>query len=301
MLAVFDNLQRSLLESICNINLSDSAWTQASLPTNSGGLGIRSLAKLAPSAFLASAAGCSLISNMIFPHNPPLLKVSTFHKAVQLWNANHPHPETPPSGPTAYCQKAWDSTVVTSLFKSLSDGSDPKSKAQLLAAQKKESGAWLTAPPISSLGLRMEDCVIRIAVGLRFGIPFCTPHSCCCCGELVDESGTHGLCCRKSQGRLPRHSMNDIVKRALMAIEIPSILEPQGLCRSDGKHPDGVTIIPWDRGRALVWDATCHDTFAPTNIAGMTCEISAVNKMAAGKLPLLFLPFSSSTTGPMQE
>ena len=35
--------------------------------------------------------------------------------------------------------------------------------------------------------------------------------------------------------------------------------------------------------------------------AGMTCEISAVNKMAAGKIPLLFLPFSSSTTGPMQE
>ena len=35
--------------------------------------------------------------------------------------------------------------------------------------------------------------------------------------------------------------------------------------------------------------------------AGMTCEISAVNKMAARKISLLFLPFSSSTTGPMQE
>ena len=106
LLAVFDNLQRSLLESICNINLSDSAWTQASLPTNLGGLGIRSLAKLAPSASLASAAGCSLISSMIFLCNPPLLKVSAFHEAVQLWDANHPHPETPPSSPTAYCRKS---------------------------------------------------------------------------------------------------------------------------------------------------------------------------------------------------
>ena len=34
---------------------------------------------------------------------------------------------------------------------------------------------------------------------------------------------------------------------------------------------------------------------------GMTCEISVVNKMAAGKISLLFLSFSSSTTGPMQE
>ena len=38
-----------------------------------------------------------------------------------------------------------------------------------------------------------------------------------------------------------------------------------------------------------------------TLYAGITCEISAVNKMAAGKLPLTFLLFSSSNTGSMQE
>ena len=35
--------------------------------------------------------------------------------------------------------------------------------------------------------------------------------------------------------------------------------------------------------------------------AGMTCEISAENKMAAGKIPLIFLPFSSSMIRPMQK
>ena len=63
----FDGLQRSLIESICNIQLSNASWLQASLPINSGGLGIRSAAMLAPSAYLASAAGSTPISQAILP------------------------------------------------------------------------------------------------------------------------------------------------------------------------------------------------------------------------------------------
>ena len=54
------------------------------------------------------------------------------------------------------------------------------------------------------------------------------------------------------------------MKRALATIEVPSVLEPVGLCRSDGKRPDGMSIIPWKRGRALVWDVTVWDIFAPS-------------------------------------
>lgn len=32
--------------------------------------------------------------------------------------------------------------------------------------------------------------------------------------------------------------------------------------RKDGKRVDGVTNIPWKKGRALVWDVTCVDTLA---------------------------------------
>ena len=35
--------------------------------------------------------------------------------------------------------------------------------------------------------------------------------------------------------------------------------------------PDGISIIPWSRGRCLAWDATCHDTYAPSNIQ-LTCS-----------------------------
>ena len=38
--------------------------------------------------------------------------------------------------------------------------------------------------------------------------------------------------------------------------EFSAHLEPTGLCHSDGKCPDGASIMPWSCGRVLVWDAT---------------------------------------------
>ena len=59
-------------------------------------------------------------------------------------------------------------------------------KASLMAVARTESGAWLSALPIASLGLRMSDDVVRIAVGLRLGVPLCQPHFCTCCGADVN-------------------------------------------------------------------------------------------------------------------
>ena len=107
---------------------------------------------------------------------------------------------------------------------------DDLTKARLLAVSCPESGAWLNALPISSVGLRMDDEVVRIAVGLRLGLPLCHPHLCSGCGAEVGDDGIHGLSCRYSKGRHSRHAaLNDIVKRSLDAAKIPSHLEPLGL------------------------------------------------------------------------
>ena len=63
---------------------------------------------------------------------------------------------------------------------------------------------------------------------------------------------------------------------SLAAAQNPSILEPNGLCRDDGKHPDGVTIIPWKEGCSLACDAKCSDTFATSNIHHAVREARAV-------------------------
>ena len=40
--------------------------------------------------------------------------------------------------------------------------------------------------PIDSVGLRMDDDSVRIAVGLRLGVPVCSAHKCYHCG--ADEA-----------------------------------------------------------------------------------------------------------------
>ena len=95
-----------------------------------------------------------------------------------------------------------------------------------------------------------------MAIGLRLGLEICVPHQ-CHCGAQVDAYGRHGLVCKKAPGRSIRHhALNDLVARALSAADVPSSKEPQGLCRSDGKRPDGLTLIPWQIGKSLVWDVT---------------------------------------------
>ena len=154
----------------------------------------------------------------------------------------------------------------------------------------------------STLGLRMDNNSIHVAVGLHLGSALCIPHDCALCGAQVDEIGVHALSCHKSKGRLARRSyLNDIIKRALTAVDIPCALEPRGLCRGDSRHPDRISIIPWEQVRCLVWDATCHDTFAPTNVpfsskgTGFVANRAAASKrlLYSGPLSILHHPISS--------
>ena len=130
--------------------------------------------------------------------------------------------------------------------------------------------------PISSLSLRMDN-TIRVAVGIRLGTQLCKPHMCHHCGSEVDGFGIHGLSCRWSEGRHHRHSsLNNIVFRAMSAAKVPSRLELSGLYRSDGKRPDGMSIVPWNSRKLLVWDITCAATFAPSYTSIASSKPAAV-------------------------
>ena len=111
------------------------------------------------------------------------------------------------------------------------------SRARLLAAHTRQSLAWLNALPVSALGLRMDDDIVCVAMGLCLGAPLCLLHVCHHCGAEVGKLGTHGLSCRKSQGHHPCHaSINSLIERHLSAAGIPAHLEPTGSCRSEGKR-----------------------------------------------------------------
>jgi len=61
-------------------------------------------------------------------------------------------------------------------------------------------------------------------------------------------------------------TLNDIISRAFASARIPVAKEPTGLSHSDGKRPDCLTMIPWQRGQSLTWDVTVATTLADSYI-----------------------------------
>ena len=240
-----------------NVNLANgSAWTQASLAVKAGRIGVRRAYHLAPSAYLASAAGCSELIQLILPSKLRGLTDLYFVTGVEVWRRGS---SADPPCPQLTHRHAWHSVLVETDYESLLENATTTlEKARLLAVAHHDSGAWLNAFPISALGLRLGDSEVQIAISLRLGLPVCSPHMCAGCGAAVHERGLHGLSCCFSKGHFSHHTaLNDLVKHSLNFTKIPRHMEPTGLYRKDGKRPDGATLVPWRvagcwRGTSLV-------------------------------------------------
>ncbi|PGH37340.1 MAG: hypothetical protein CRN43_21760 [Candidatus Nephrothrix sp. EaCA] len=110
---------------------------------------------------------------------------------------------------------------------------------------------------------------------------------------------------------MARHGViNDLIHRALIKAGFPAVKEPQGLLRSDGKRPDGITLIPWKAGRSLIWDATIVDTLAPSYLpasatrAGAAAGIAEDRKIQKYSALLdthIFVPVAIETLGPIND
>ena len=117
-------------------------------------------------------------------------------------------------------------------------------RASFLAAASRHIGDWLFALPILACGLKLDDEAVRVAVGMRLCLNICVPHQ-CRCGAQVDVLGVQSLICKQAPGKSVRHhALNDVVARAFSAAGIPISKEPAGLCRADGRRPDGMSLIP---------------------------------------------------------
>jgi len=254
---------------------------------------------------LASAARTNDLQARILSQAVVTIQQEIVETTLQKWKVQSG--TSPPDDVQGHSQKAWDSKCIAVIKDNLmSHTFDNSDKARLLAAQAPHSGDWLFATPITAIGLRMSNETIRLAVGTRLGTRLCEPHT-CPCGTLVDARGLHGLSCRRSAGRHTRHNqLNDIIWRSLCRAKVPASKEPLGLTRSDGKRPDGVTLIPWSSGKCLAWDVTVPDTVAASHVeatsttAGAAADKAAENKMmkyTALQQTHLFVPVSVETMG----
>ena len=104
-----------------------------------------------------------------------------------------------------------------------------------------------------NLGLKLDDQQLRVSIGLRVGTNICVAHR-GHCGKKVERDGFHCPFCAKIADRFSRHANpNSLIKQTLGSREFPSMLEPRGLYRSDGKRPD-LTVLPCFLGKWVnIW------------------------------------------------
>jgi hypothetical protein len=258
---------------------------------------------LALPAFLSSSASTQSLQDIILSGCQPLADACSL-RCQESWTSLY---GTLPSYPASSKQTSWDRPGIEAT-KSFIETSclDLRQKAILLASKTRHSGDWLSALPITACGLRLDDEAIRVAVANRLGLDICVPHD-CRCGAKVDAWGSHAMVCKKSQGRITRHqAINDIVARAFTSAGVPTSKEPTGLVRNDGKRPDGLTLVPWQNGKALAWDVTVATTLADSylmissDLAGAAAEKAAAKKTEKyANLPasVLFQPVAMETLG----
>jgi len=119
------------------------------------------------------------------------------------------------------------------------------------------------------------------------------------------------LACKQSSGRTARHHhINDLIWRGLVRAGIPSSKEHSGLSRSDGKRPDGMTLIPWQAGKSLIWVVTVADTLASSHLPVTSQQTGGAAESASSRKETkyaelarsyLFMPVACETLGPINS
>ena len=303
-LRMFDESLVAALQTVTNVRLEGDSLGQSVLPVALGGLGIRMSKDVALPAFISSLHSVgSLVDELVA--NIQLADSTDLQSAVGSWEERCAGLALAADADRSR-QRTWDGPLVQASFDGLLERADQISRARLLAASSRESGLWLHALPVPSLGTLLDPESFRVAVALRVGAEVCVPHS-CRCGREMDARGLHGLSCRFSAGRHPRHAvLNDVIRRALQSAGIPSVLEPVGIDRGDGKRPDGLTVFPYSNGKCLCWDATCVDTYAVTHLnnsavspgkAAGAAEVTKRRKYAELGVRYRFEPVAVETSG----
>ena len=67
----------------------------------------------------------------------------------------------------------------------------------------------------------------------------------------------------------------------MVSADIPCTKEPLDLSGSDGKRPDGLSLVPWEAGKPLTWDVTVICPLADSYVAAAAREAGSAAEEAA--------------------
>ena len=79
------------------------------------------------------------------------------------------------------------------------------------------------------------------------------------------------------------HALYNLITHSFASAGVSITKEPVDLFRTDGKRPDGLTLIPWQSGKSLCWDVTVTCPLAASYIEGAARQAGSTAEMAASR------------------
>ena len=278
----FDAHVRTCFEQFSCLFPNDDQWTQASLGTEEGGLGLRSLARHSQAAFLASRTGCfdfckSLDEAHTF-ESPAGAGPAPERVALDAYNGSvNDDDRLQPGDPASLSQKRLSKAIDKRTKASLEESLDQSRRAHLSLVSASGAGLYLHASPSKAAHLHNEPSLFVGMLSLRLRMAFAEQDSeCPCCDGVLDRFGDHALACCGGGDRTRRHNLlRNMVFHAAEAANLHPEIEKPGLlplrplwgstfdngspmCEHDSnrslRRPADVYIPRWRSGPSAAWD-----------------------------------------------
>ena len=252
-LASFDSDLRRTLEESTAIECTDRAWRQAQLPIRAGGLGLRSIAEHASSAFIASYTASSsepssYLTDAVRHYNTRVAP----EDRVDLEN---------PIGDEPARQHQLSEKIDAAHKAFLLENASTADATRLDNVSAQHAAAWLRVVPSPGLGLALEPNEMSAALKWWLGLPL-NGASCMCPFHPtipLDPHGHHALTCGKNGDVVNRHNrLRDVLFESCSRALLRPQLERGATLgeTSPQSRPADVLIPGWSLGQPAAVDVT---------------------------------------------
>jgi len=251
-LAEFDSMVRRAFESVVGSALAEEEWTQATLGTAHGGLGLRRIGDHAAAAYVSSRAatfGCCKMANAEFCWEAGEEGTALALAIEELRSLGVPLPQdvtlrVPDGKKQASLSREIDARRLQELLSVL----DVRGQARIRSCSVPHAAAWATASPAPGLRLHLLAPLFQVAVRLWLGAPV-GPAGTCACGAALDSNGVHALTCKLGGWPVRRHNrLRDLLYEWCNRAGLQPELEKLGILPGSRERPADVACSRWPGG-----------------------------------------------------
>ena len=313
----YDRVTREALTRIMGSPLQDQQWSQATLPTSMGGLGLRSAVEHAPGAYAASYTSSQplLKALLAIPEETPCLPLpqTTLDRFSELLG-EETTTETLEGMGQKFLSLQADLAAAARLSDSVAAQGSLREQARLASLSLPYAGSWLNVVPSPALALHLRGPEFISAIKYRLGANiFRSAGPCPACSAHSDTLGDHALCCGSKGERVSRHNaLRDALYSTAVAASLGPSREGRFLLPGDDRRPADVLIPHWTGGQDTAWDVTVIHPLQAATVAGAAASPGhalevAVNRKNRGALEdcrrqgIKFIPLAVESLGGWHE